>query len=347
MRTSFNPVPHTVIAQWSNTRMMVCFLILLKSHAIAADDRVFRSRRRAEDLNTAAPTFILEVSMRLLLLILGLVVPVSAQFPNSGFENWTGPNPDSCWVNNSVVAPVIKSSASYQGSFALRGEVVSYVGVPYGPQLTVGSIQGFAYTGRPGSVRFYYQFAPQGGDKFEASITLRKSNPIKIIAAGAPVKITTAASSYTLLTVPLEYFYAETPDVCVATFLITNPSSEHVGSYFLLDEIGFVGTASGVGKNDGQPYAAFQLEQNYPNPFNPSTTITYSIPERSNVRISVFSILGRKISDIVDETKDAGSYEQRFTAPQLSSGVYFYRIEVISCSSGRAFIETKKMIMMK
>ncbi|MFA5834687.1 MAG: T9SS type A sorting domain-containing protein [Bacteroidota bacterium] len=92
----------------------------------------------------------------------------------------------------------------------------------------------------------------------------------------------------------------------------------------------------------------YQLSQNYPNPFNSSTTITFSIPERSIVRLSIFNTLGQKISEIVNETKDVGSYEQSFNASQLSSGIYFYRIEATSTqNSGKTFVETMKMVLLR
>jgi hypothetical protein len=92
----------------------------------------------------------------------------------------------------------------------------------------------------------------------------------------------------------------------------------------------------------------FSLSQNYPNPFNPSTTLRYDVPERSNVRLSIFNTLGQKISEIVNETKDAGYYEHSFNASQLSSGIYFYRIEAVSeQNSGKTFVSTKKMVLMK
>jgi hypothetical protein len=91
----------------------------------------------------------------------------------------------------------------------------------------------------------------------------------------------------------------------------------------------------------------FVLYQNYPNPFNPSTTIIYSIPERSIVRLSIFNTLGQKISEMVNETKDAGSYEQSFNASQLSSGIYFYRIEATSVNNSKIFVETKKMVLLR
>lgn len=92
----------------------------------------------------------------------------------------------------------------------------------------------------------------------------------------------------------------------------------------------------------------FSLSQNYPNPFNPSTTITYNVPERSNVRLFIFTTLGQKIFEIVNETKDAGSYEYSFNASQLSSGIYFYRIEATSTqNSGKTFVNTKKMVLLR
>jgi hypothetical protein len=92
----------------------------------------------------------------------------------------------------------------------------------------------------------------------------------------------------------------------------------------------------------------FALTQNYPNPFNPSTTLRYSIPERSNVKLLVFNTLGQQVAQVVNETKDAGYYEHSFNASQLSSGVYFYRIEATSEQNpSKVFVDTKKMVLMR
>ncbi|PJA97032.1 MAG: hypothetical protein CO129_03370, partial [Ignavibacteriales bacterium CG_4_9_14_3_um_filter_34_10] len=90
----------------------------------------------------------------------------------------------------------------------------------------------------------------------------------------------------------------------------------------------------------------FTLFQNYPNPFNPSTTIKYSIPnnmksEMSNVKIVVFDILGNVVATLVNENKAAGNYEVKFDGSNLSSGVYFYKLQ-----SG-SFVQTKKFLLMK
>jgi len=85
----------------------------------------------------------------------------------------------------------------------------------------------------------------------------------------------------------------------------------------------------------------FAIYQNYPNPFNPSTTINFVIPKSSFVNLKVYDVLGNEVAVLVNEEKPAGSYEVKFDALQLSSGIYFYRIQ-----SG-SFVETKKMILLK
>jgi len=85
----------------------------------------------------------------------------------------------------------------------------------------------------------------------------------------------------------------------------------------------------------------FKLEQNYPNPFNPSTRIKFAVPERSNVLIKVYDILGSEVATLVNEEMDAGWYENNFNAAGLSSGVYLFRMEAGN------FISTKKMIYLR
>jgi hypothetical protein len=85
----------------------------------------------------------------------------------------------------------------------------------------------------------------------------------------------------------------------------------------------------------------FNLEQNYPNPFNPVTTIHYSIPKAASVKLQIFDILGRDVATLVNEKKEAGSYDVKFDASRLTSGVYFYRLEA------GGFVETKKLVLIK
>ncbi|HDQ44091.1 MAG TPA: T9SS type A sorting domain-containing protein, partial [bacterium] len=93
---------------------------------------------------------------------------------------------------------------------------------------------------------------------------------------------------------------------------------------------------------DGAPLAlVFNLSQNYPNPFNPTTMISYTIPAASEVRLSVYDILGREVAVLVDENKTAGAHEVLFDGMSLSSGLYFYRLQ-----AGDQ-VKTQKMMMLK
>ena len=85
----------------------------------------------------------------------------------------------------------------------------------------------------------------------------------------------------------------------------------------------------------------YSLEQNYPNPFNPSTTIRFTIPEASIVKLTVFNAIGEEISKLVNELYNAGTHEIVFSANNLSSGIYFVRIEAGS------FVSARKITLMK
>jgi len=108
----------------------------------------------------------------------------------------------------------------------------------------------------------------------------------------------------------------------------------------------FNNSPSGVTKNT-IPFS-FRLEQNYPNPFNPSTVIKYAIPPDEEVHgapvyvsIMVYDVLGRKISTLVNETKQAGTHSVFFNGANLPGGVYFYTLH-----AGDYNI-TKKMMLVK
>ena len=91
----------------------------------------------------------------------------------------------------------------------------------------------------------------------------------------------------------------------------------------------------------------YDLSQNYPNPFNPSTKISWQAPVSGWQTLKVYDILGNEVATLVDEYKNAGSYEvdlpsvETLHATSLPSGVYFYRLRV------GEFAETKKMILLK
>jgi hypothetical protein len=92
--------------------------------------------------------------------------------------------------------------------------------------------------------------------------------------------------------------------------------------------------------------SAYRLDQNYPNPFNPTTTIRYAVPDDGPVTLKVYDITGREVATLVNDVKNAGTYETRFDAKNSSgktvaSGVYFYQIKA------GGFSETRKFLLLK
>ncbi|MFA5831879.1 MAG: T9SS type A sorting domain-containing protein [Bacteroidota bacterium] len=86
---------------------------------------------------------------------------------------------------------------------------------------------------------------------------------------------------------------------------------------------------------------SYELSQNYPNPFNPSTTIRYALPSSANVKLVVYDLLGREIATLVNEEQSAGWKEVQWNAKDVSSGIYFYKLQVGS------FVETRKMLLVR
>lgn len=96
-----------------------------------------------------------------------------------------------------------------------------------------------------------------------------------------------------------------------------------------------------VEQEEGAPVEAFILFQNYPNPFNPSTSISFELPEAGDVSLVVYNNIGEQAAVLVDDYLNAGTYNHKFNAAGLPSGVYFYRLQAGN------YVETKKMLLLK
>ena len=120
---------------------------------------------------------------------------------------------------------------------------------------------------------------------------------------------------------------------------------KETGTYFYrLKQIDFDGTfeySNEIMVNIIALPGQYALAQNYPNPFNPSTSIEFVIPQTGLVNLSVFNLLGEKVTELVNEVKESGSYTVTFDASKLSSGTYIYRLSV------DANTVTKKMTLIK
>jgi hypothetical protein len=85
----------------------------------------------------------------------------------------------------------------------------------------------------------------------------------------------------------------------------------------------------------------FTLYQNYPNPFNPSTFISFALPSKAYVKLIVFDLIGREVAVLASEDLLAGTYTRKWNSANITSGIYFYRLQAGS------FVQTKKLLLLK
>lgn len=115
-------------------------------------------------------------------------------------------------------------------------------------------------------------------------------------------------------------------------FFFTDTNRLYVYNLDLLTSINDITSANPNG---------FKLFENYPNPFNAQTVICYSLPRLTDVTINIYDILGKKIETLVSNKQPVGKYQVIWNAENLSSGVYFYKIQAGN------FEQSKKMILLK
>jgi hypothetical protein len=142
-------------------------------------------------------------------------------------------------------------------------------------------------------------------------------------------------------------FGPATGDLLNFNFLVEG-SGDDVSDGIILEEFLIVNPAADFMPVDirGRLPESFRLAQNYPNPFNAGTSIRFDLPSAGSVELSVYDLLGRKISVLLDDFLPAGSHQVRWDGSAgdgepLATGVYFYRLKA------DGFDETKKMLLMK
>jgi hypothetical protein len=107
-------------------------------------------------------------------------------------------------------------------------------------------------------------------------------------------------------------------------------------------------SATSVIENQTDIPENYALNQAYPSPFNPTTTIKYSLPEDSRIILCVYNVLGQVVATLADELQIAGFKSVSWTATDMASGIYFYKLDAVSVSNpSKSFYQIKKMILLK
>jgi len=153
-----------------------------------------------------------------------------------------------------------------------------------------------------------------------------------------------------------ELLFSALQEANVPSQFVLVPNGQH-GPGMFVDKyikmmVDFFTTESGITKidtKDGDTPTKFAVSQNYPNPFNPTTTIKFTLPIKSFVKLTAFDSLGREMSKIIFKVMLPGTYSQRWNAEGIPSGAYFYRLVAEAIPSGQAgsYIETKKLVLLK
>jgi hypothetical protein len=162
--------------------------------------------------------------------------------------------------------------------------------------------------------------------------------------------ITVKEGSTTLVSPALPKLKTDTTGVDVLSSAFTWTGGSHkivvsgggASKDIWIDQVQLVkdSTVTGILGN-GQRPDVFALEQNYPNPFNPSTKINFTLGKISNVKLTVYNLLGQKVATLLENRMEAGAHSVVFDAARFASGVYFYRIEAGD------FTMSKKMLLLK
>ncbi|MBI5403808.1 MAG: T9SS type A sorting domain-containing protein [Ignavibacteriae bacterium] len=148
---------------------------------------------------------------------------------------------------------------------------------------------------------------------------------------GISISTNDGANWSTAYTAPAGSFYHMTKSRAGATIWAVR-SNGGISRYGLI---------TGISNTSTEVPATFSLSQNYPNPFNPTTKINFALPKSGLVTLKVYDVLGKEVATLVNEVKNAGTYNFEFDASNLTSGVYFYKIEA------NGFTDVKKMMLVK
>ncbi len=150
-----------------------------------------------------------------------------------------------------------------------------------------------------------------------------------------PYSLSITPEQWVSVDIPLSHFTPTVDLTNVFQFKVVGNGTVYFDNWY------FFKVSTGIDDTDPTVPTKFELAQNFPNPFNPSTTIRFSLPQASDVTLKVYNSAGQEVATLVDEFKNAGSYDVIFNAAKLPSGTYFYKIE------SSEFSAVRKMLLIK
>lgn len=281
----------------------------------------------------------------------------NTQIPNTGFENWTTvgsyENPTG-WatMNPYATGPFYsctKSTDHYPtsvGNYSIRLEnntSLTQMTGSYGMAVTNAFDYpfkpAFPIVDHPNKLCGYYKYNSINNDSMFVRIVLFQKGVVVNYFTFINGNSTSTWKSFTL---PMTYSSADSATLYFSAFWPNTPTDGPNGNSVLyIDNLSFDKLITSLPLTSRELPSNYILTQNYPNPFNPTTKIKFGLPKKSIVKLTVYDILGREVSTLVNQDLEAGYHEVKFNAGNLSSGVYFYQLRT------GPFVETKKLLLIK
>lgn len=331
-----DPAGHTYIAYLQNNAQGVPVLKVMKdfqaaqtaSIYLAADDTLnyFRMHCNSEGLFTMYLTIKNQ--------------NIHTTFSNDAI-NWSDPIPTPDNLKNYMGGLIVRTDAR-QGYFTDYCKQINAIAgprsaLPYGPDtLLYGSIRILGIPSSPSLIT-----PPNSATVDSSSVTFNWTSSLPEVTHYWFEIDTTAQFNNPFidsLIISTEYTYDELEAYKTYYWRVKAKNQRCWGEFGEVNSFNVVFLS--VDDNSALP-KKFRLAQNHPNPFNPSTTIQFDLPVESNVKLKVFNILGKEVTTLIDGKQEAGYKTIEFDATQLSSGVYFYRLQT------ETFTETKKLLLLK
>jgi hypothetical protein len=262
---------------------------------------------------------------------------VNGTFPPSGWTlSGTG---SSYWARNDVSSYGLGTgSAKFNFYNATSGSTGTLSTMTFDPTIQSDSLKidkAHAYYGATYMDSLRIESSTNGGSTYSLITVLYSSSNY-----GASYALSTTSSTSSFVPTSTQW-NTRTFGLPVGTNKIRFTAVSGYGNDMFLDSIRIVSLITGVHNIGLDLPKVYKLEQNYPNPFNPVTRISFDIPKQSLVMMKVYDILGREVKTLVNEIKAPGNYSVDFDGTELSSGVYFYKLE----SNG--FTDIKRMLLIK
>jgi 5-hydroxyisourate hydrolase-like protein (transthyretin family) len=258
------------------------------------------------------------------------------QIPNAGFESWgTGNFSPSGWVAAGFFPTIVKSTDAHSGNYAMKLHVATYftgIGadrVSYAFSVPSSTIQPKYYT-------YWAKIHLSGSDKFVTDAYMANTgstlNVCYLDYGHSYLDATNNTSVWKQLSFPMISSGPGAYDSITLAFYM--PTALDTSSYVIVDDLAFGQYAAGIDNVTDETV----METIYPNPANELTTMVYSINTVSEVQISVYDLLGNKISTVVNEKQSSGKYKAEINTKEIPNGVYVVNLNTNGQSNTRKLI---------